>query len=81
MLFPGSAKSIDEESGDIIENKDEDPDLLENRPPLQRGLVISGGVLANILLSFLICTGVAGEYTYVCVCVYESICICVCVRV
>ena len=60
VLFPGSPKFIDEESGEIVEKIDDDPDLLENRPPLQRGLVISGGVLANILLSFLICTGVAG---------------------
>lgn len=35
----------------------DDPDLLQNRPPLQRAFVISAGVLANVLLTFLIATG------------------------
>lgn len=30
----------------------EDQDLLQNRPPLQQALVISAGVIANVLLSF-----------------------------
>lgn len=33
--------------------------LLENRPPLQRLLVISGGVLANLLLAFVLSTGLS----------------------
>ena len=33
--------------------------MLQNRPPLQRALVISGGVLANFLLTFLLATGTA----------------------
>lgn len=31
-----------------------DPDLLQRRPPWQRAIVISGGVIANILLTFIL---------------------------
>ena len=36
---------------------DDDPDLLRNRPLLQRALVISAGVLANLLLAWLVLVG------------------------
>ena len=35
----------------------EDPDLLQNRPPLQQAIVISAGVIANVLLSFSLLLG------------------------
>jgi membrane-associated protease RseP (regulator of RpoE activity) len=35
----------------------EDKDLLQNRPPLQQALVISAGVIANVLLSFSLLLG------------------------
>lgn len=38
--------------GDVKIYDPEDPDLLENRPPLDRIFVISAGVIANLLLSF-----------------------------
>eukprot|EP01039_Chlorochromonas_danica_P004257 gene4257-4677_t len=37
----------------------QEENLLENRPPLQRLLVISGGVLANLLLAFVLSTGLS----------------------
>ena len=54
----------DDEDSDI---PDDDPDLLRNRPIPQRLLVISAGVLANLLLAWLVLvshtavTGVPGE--------------------
>jgi hypothetical protein len=39
----------------------EDPDLLQNRPLYQRAVVISAGVIANILLTFLIATFTASS--------------------
>ena len=57
VSFPSNME-YDEETGEEIAEKD-DPDLLQNRPPLQRALVISGGVLANFLLTFLLATGTA----------------------
>lgn len=41
--------------GDMI--RYEDKDLLQNRPPLQQAIVISAGVIANILLSFSLLLG------------------------
>ena len=57
VSFPSNME-YDEETGEELAEKD-DPDLLQNRPPLQRALVISGGVLANFLLTFLLATGTA----------------------
>lgn len=42
--------TIDEESGD--EKTDPDPNLLQNRPVLDRAIVVSAGVLANIILAW-----------------------------
>ena len=39
----------------------EDPDLLQNRPALQRAVVISAGVIANILLSVALAAYTAGS--------------------
>ena len=50
-----------DEEGNVIEEKD-DPNLLQNRPPLQRALVISAGVIANILLTFLLSAGTSLSY-------------------
>jgi membrane-associated protease RseP (regulator of RpoE activity) len=57
-LLPTAHAEYDDESGEIVRTLD-DPDLIQNRPPLQRAIVISAGVVANVLLSFLICTGVS----------------------
>lgn len=56
VSFPVNVELDDK--GEVIKELD-DPDLLQNRPPLQRIFVISGGVLANILLSVLITSGAA----------------------
>mmetsp|Transcript_28188 Transcript_28188/g.38767 ORF Transcript_28188/g.38767 Transcript_28188/m.38767 type:complete len:458 (-) Transcript_28188:19-1392(-) len=56
VAFPQNLIFNDE--GDVIGEKD-DPNLLQNRPPLQRALVISAGVLANILLTFILSFGTA----------------------
>ena len=56
VAFPTNV--ITDEQGEIT-GENPDPNLLQNRPPLQRALVISGGVLANVLLTFLLSTGVA----------------------
>ena len=40
VAFPSNVE-IDEETGEISKELD-DPDLLQNRPPLQRAIVISG---------------------------------------
>lgn len=55
VAFPMNVEYDDD--GNEIRELD-DPDLLQNRPPLQRALVISGGVLANFLLTFLLSTGI-----------------------
>ena len=44
----------DDEDSDI---PDDDPDLLRNRPLHQRALVIAAGVLANLLLAFVVLLG------------------------
>ena len=51
VSFPSNVKR-DEETGEVTELSD--PDLLENRPPLQKALVIASGVIANLLLAFLL---------------------------
>ena len=62
----------------------DDPDLLQNRPPIQRALVISAGVLANVRLTLILSIGTASTVglgafcatLYVCmfVCMYLSVC-------
>jgi len=47
-----------DEDGEVVKELT-DPDLLQNRPPLERAFVISAGVMANILLSFLLASGTA----------------------
>eukprot|EP01041_Mallomonas_annulata_P003368 gene3369-6668_t len=54
VAFPSNVEF--DEDGEIIKELD-DPDLLQNRPPLQRALVISAGVIANVLLTFILATG------------------------
>ena len=56
VSFPSNVEL--NEDGDIVKELD-DPDLLQNRPPLQRAWVISAGVVANILLTFMLATGTA----------------------
>ena len=56
VAFPMNVEYNDQ--GEVVKELN-DPDLLQNRPPLQRALVISAGVIANILLSVTLCTGVA----------------------
>jgi membrane-associated protease RseP (regulator of RpoE activity) len=52
---------IDEATGEPVDGQiNPDPDLLQNRPPIQRALVISAGVVANLLLSVLLFAGLAG---------------------
>lgn len=47
-----------DDDGNIVKEND-DPDLLQNRPPIQRLFVISAGVVANVLLTFLLASGTA----------------------
>lgn len=42
--------TVDKDSGKEVVNND--PDLLQNRPVLDRGIVISAGVIANIVLAW-----------------------------
>lgn len=49
VSFPNPTK-VDEETGEEIELKD--PDLLPNRPVADRALVISAGVIANVILAW-----------------------------
>lgn len=49
VAFPEHV-TIDEESGEEIVN--DDPNLLQNRPVLDRAIVISAGVIANIILAW-----------------------------
>lgn len=53
MSFPQHYEVDDD--GEII--RYEDKDLLQNRPPLQQAVVISAGVIANIILSFSLLLG------------------------
>jgi len=56
VSFPVNVEMSDK--GEILKELD-DPDLLQNRPPWQRVWVISGGVIANIVLSILLTSGAA----------------------
>jgi membrane-associated protease RseP (regulator of RpoE activity) len=59
VSFPNNVERDDD--GQIVKQFT-DPDLLQNRSPLQRSFVISAGVLANILLTFLLSTGASWTY-------------------
>ena len=52
VAFPQDME-IDEITGEVIGEID-DPNLLQRRPAWQRAIVISGGVIANILLTFVL---------------------------
>ncbi len=56
VAFPQNIVFDDE--GNVTEELD-DPDLLQNRPAAQRALVISAGVIANLILAFLLSAGTA----------------------
>ena len=56
VAFPQNVVLDDE--GNIIEELD-DPDLLQNRPAPQRAAVISAGVIANLVLAWLLSSGTA----------------------
>lgn len=56
VAFPMNVEYDDD--GEVVRELD-DPDLLQNRPPAQRAFVISAGVLANLLLSVILCGSVA----------------------
>eukprot|EP00286_Rhodomonas_abbreviata_P024469 CAMPEP_0181291856 /NCGR_PEP_ID=MMETSP1101-20121128/2194_1 /TAXON_ID=46948 /ORGANISM="Rhodomonas abbreviata, Strain Caron Lab Isolate" /LENGTH=420 /DNA_ID=CAMNT_0023396283 /DNA_START=271 /DNA_END=1534 /DNA_ORIENTATION=- len=43
----------DKEDEDEIQYSEDDPDLIQNRPALQRALVISGGVVFNMILAWM----------------------------
>ena len=60
VAFPSNL--IEDENGNISEVEDENPDLLQNRNPWERAIVICGGVIANVFLSFLIYTYMASSY-------------------
>lgn len=49
VAFPEHA-TIDEETGETVVS--DDPDLLQNRPLFDRALVISAGVIANVILAW-----------------------------
>ena len=49
VAFPANAEYDDE--GEVIKELD-DPDLLQNRPPLQRALVISAGMIVLTVIDF-----------------------------
>lgn len=57
VAFPANVE-YNEDTGEVIKELD-DPDLLQNRPPWQRAIVISAGVIANFLLAFLLSSGVS----------------------
>lgn len=56
VAFPANIEVDDD--GEVTEELT-DPDLIQNRPPLQRAFVISAGIIANILLTLLLTTGAA----------------------
>lgn len=65
VAFPANTE-FDQETGEIIKELD-DPDLLQNRPPLQRALVISAGL--NSLSCFISLPASTSKHTViVCVC-------------
>lgn len=49
VAFPEHS-TVDEETGETLVS--DDPDMLQNRPLLDRALVISAGVIANIILAW-----------------------------
>mmetsp|Transcript_2882 Transcript_2882/g.4109 ORF Transcript_2882/g.4109 Transcript_2882/m.4109 type:complete len:471 (-) Transcript_2882:476-1888(-) len=65
--FVSFPRRIEEEDIEEVKSREpdaviydpEDPHLLENRPPLQRVIVISAGVIANLILSFALTFGSA----------------------
>lgn len=64
VAFPEHA-TVDPDTGELKES--DDPDLLQNRPLKDRALVISAGVVANIILawtSLLFSVGLVGVPTY-----------------
>lgn len=64
VAFPEKTK-VNEETGE--EEESDDPDLLQNRPLLDRAIVISAGVIANIILawtSLFISVGTVGVPKY-----------------
>jgi membrane-associated protease RseP (regulator of RpoE activity) len=66
VAFPDN-KMVDEETGEVTEALDDDPDLLQNRPLLDRAIVISAGVIANLVMAYaalLISTGVVGSTVF-----------------
>jgi membrane-associated protease RseP (regulator of RpoE activity) len=60
--FVSFPENIERDDDGQIVKQFTDPDLLQNRPPLQRSFVISAGVLANVLLTFLLSTGASWTY-------------------
>lgn len=52
VAFPPDLE-VDQITGEVIGEID-DPDLLQRRNPFERALVIAGGVIANILLTFVL---------------------------
>ena len=54
VAFPSNIEVDDE--GEITKELD-DPNLLQNRPPIQRAIVISAGVIANLLLAITLAAG------------------------
>ncbi len=66
VAFPANVER--DEEGEIIKELT-DPELLQNRPPLQRLFVISAGIIANFLLTLSLSTGEAiiqGNCYYIC---------------
>lgn len=51
VAFPDN-KIVDEETGELTDKLDDDPDLLQNRPVLDRAIVISAGVIANLVMAY-----------------------------
>ena len=53
VAFPSNVNYDDGKGNELTEPVElDDPDLLQNRPAFQRGIVISAGVVANILLAW-----------------------------
>jgi membrane-associated protease RseP (regulator of RpoE activity) len=51
VSFPEN-KLVNEETGELTGELDSDPDLLQNRPILDRAIVISAGVVANVVMAW-----------------------------
>ena len=53
VAFPSNIQYDDDKGNELDEPIEiDDPDLLQNRPAFQRSVVISAGVIANILLTW-----------------------------